>query len=120
MDDEIISFCKKKSPQDRHRSVAFSSVTATKDLFRKIVQMRINDELPEAFALRIICPYNNPQQDLGVFQAVLEHPGGWGGTYAVKGTDLKLRHDSDDERDYRDAEIWNYSYSEEKYATDSG
>ena len=38
-DDEIVGFCKKKSPEDRHRSITFCSVAVTKDLFRKIVQV---------------------------------------------------------------------------------
>ncbi|KAH7666486.1 hypothetical protein AAVH_43153, partial [Aphelenchoides avenae] len=113
MDDEIISFCKKKSPEDRHRSVTFSSVTATKDLFQKIVEMRLNGDLPEEFELRIISPYNNPEQDLGDFDTVLEQPVGYCRTRVIKGTDLKLRQDGDDERDYRDASIYNYTYSEE-------
>ncbi|KAH7703762.1 hypothetical protein AAVH_29062 [Aphelenchoides avenae] len=81
------------------------------------VYMRLNGDLPEEFELRIISPYNNPEQDLGNFETVLEQRG-YCRIFLIKGTDLKLRQDGDDERDYRDASIYNYSYSEEKYATD--
>lgn len=68
--------------------------------------MRLNDELPESFELRICGPYNNPEQDLGDFEAVPEHPGGWGdATYVVKRTDFKLLQHGDYEHGYRVCDI---------------
>lgn len=52
MDDEIIGFCKKKSPEDRHRSVTFCKVAVSKDLFRKIVEVKLlqaSDKTVERF-----------------------------------------------------------------------
>lgn len=62
--------------------------------------MRLNGELPEAFELRVLSHHNNPEQELGDFETAPDHAGRFCNDFAVKGTDLKLRQDGDDPRDF--------------------